>query len=173
MWRGKKKLFINHTSATYDRVRRRRCSMAKKIPARADVRLPGRLVLTWSLSLARARSSAAAAAAFVHRRSPRIKMSITKDRKSNDRRTIDVDGRDWSWFINGPPSDCPSTATNPPPTPSPTGSTTSLFIAPIYRAYTTGTSSRRARDHLTIFTESRDVDRFFFFSSTVYVGNDQ
>lgn len=33
----------------------------------------------------------------------RIKMSITKDRKSTDRRTIDVDGRDWSWFINGPP----------------------------------------------------------------------
>lgn len=30
-------------------------------------------------------------------------MSITKDRKSNDRRTIDVDERDWSWFINGPP----------------------------------------------------------------------
>lgn len=76
----------------------------QKIPARADIRL----VLTSS-------RLHALCLTLSHIHCPRIKMSITKDRKSNDRRTIDVDERDWSWFINGPP---------PPRAPHPT---TSLF----------------------------------------------
>lgn len=115
----------------------------QKIPARADIRL----VLTWSVSLSFSFTS------------PRIKMSITKDRKSNDRRTIDVDEQDWSWFINGPP---------PPPCPprrplySPT-----VYALPLGDFYLQGKGAHNDHIFFSLIITNRYFFSFCFFFFTM------